>query len=321
MNVSGVKELLYKKSLKDTAKKSGKWLIGRLFLYLFLVVLGFVFLYPFLFMLTRSIMSYNDIVDVTVKWFPKEFSPENYALAYKTLDATRTGLNSLILTAACTFGHVISCSFIGYGLGRWNYKFTKLLFAFVVLSIIIPAQNLIIPRYIIYSSFEKLLGISIIDTYIPMIVPTYLGFGLNGGIFVFLYRQYYLRYPKAIEEAAFIDGAGSVKTFFAIALPTASSTTLVVTILSIVWHWNDYYEPSIFLTSPTKWLIPQVLPDMYRRILSEAPNQQTSINEAVIYHAGVVMAGTVISIIPLIIVYFIMQKRFMEGVERSGLVE
>ena len=306
---------------KSTLRKNGVWIVGRVVLYFFLIVLGFVFLYPFLFMLSRSIMSYNDIVDVTVKWFPKEIALQNYVLAFETLEVPLTGFNSLLVTVLCTVGHILSCAFIGYGLGRYNYRFTKLIFAFVVLSIIIPAQNLIIPRYIIYSSVEKLIGVGIIDSYLPMIVPTFFGFGLYGGLFIFLFRQYYLRFPKSIEEAAYMDGAGPITTFFRIALPTAGATILVCLVLSIVWHWNDYYEPSIFLTTPKKWLLPQVLPDMFARITASQTGDLTAAAEATKYHAGVVMAGTAISVFPLLVMYFFLQHWFMEGVERSGLVE
>lgn len=271
-------------------------------------MLGFVFLYPFLFMISRSLMSYNDIVDATVKWFPKVLSPGNYALAFQTLEVPLTGLNSLIVTLLCTLGHVVACAFIGYGLGRYSYGFTKWIFAFVVLSIIIPAQNLIIPRYIIYSSMEQLLNVKILDTYLPLIVP---------GLFRLRpqRRPVHLPVPPILPPLSKIHRgsgpyrrAGPVVTFFRIALPTAGSTILVCLVLSIVWHWNDYYEPSIFLTTPKKWLLPQVLPDMFARLTASSTGDLTASAEATKYHAGVVMAGTVISVLPLLILYFLLQR-------------
>ena len=169
MNWTDFKAYAARGTWKNTLRKNGLWLAGRAPLYFNLNVLGFVFLYQFLFMISRTLMSYNDIVDATVKWFPKVLSPGNYALAFQTLEVPLTGLNSLIVTLLCTLGHVVACAFIGYGLGRYSYGFTKWIFAFVVLSIIIPAQNLIIPRYIIYSSMEQLLNVKILDTYLPPI--------------------------------------------------------------------------------------------------------------------------------------------------------
>ena len=310
-----------KRNWRILLQKKAVQTLCRIALYFFLIILAFVFLYPFCFMISRSLMSYNDIVDATVNWFPKDVSPENYKLAFATLDAPITGLNSILVTALCTVGHILSCSLIGYGLGRYDFKFTKIIFALVVLSIVIPAQNLIIPRYILYSFLEKVADVQIINTYLPIIVPTFFGFGLYGGLFVFLFRQYYLGFPKSIEEAAFIDGAGPLTTFFRIILPTTGAAVLVCTVLSVVWHWNDFYEPSIFLTTPKKWLLPQVLPDMFLRMTSGQMSDYGAAEEATKYHAGVVMAGTVISIVLPIILYFLIQKRFVESVERSGLVE
>ena len=132
MNWTDFKAYAARGTWKNTLRKNGLWLAGRAALYFFLIVLGFVFLYPFLFMISRSLMSYNDIVDATVKWFPKVLSPGNYALAFQTLEVPLTGLNSLIVTLLCTLGHVVACAFIGYGLGRYSYGFTKWIFAFVV---------------------------------------------------------------------------------------------------------------------------------------------------------------------------------------------
>jgi len=323
MTYAKIKNWLISGNLKTRLKKTGLMLIVKVLLYFLLIIMGFVFLYPFMFMISRSLMSYNDITDVTVNWFPRELSPQNYLLAFETLEVPITGLNSLIVTLICTLGHILSCAFIGYGLGRYSNNLTKLIFAGVVLSIIIPAQNLIIPRYIIFSLVENSLGnINIINSYLPLIVPTFFGFGLYGGLFVFLFRQYYLRFPKSVVEAAYIDGAGPLRTFFRIALPMAGATTTVCIVLSVVWHWNDYYEPSIYLTTPQKWLLPQVLPDMYARITATQSSMDLSAaQEAVKYHVGVVMAGTTIVILPLLIMYIIVQRWFMEGVERSGLVE
>ena len=293
--------------------------------YFFLIVLGFVFLYPFLYMVAKSVMSYSDITDPTIKWFAKNPTVENYVLAYNMLDELRSGFNSLTVAAIATFGHLFSCSLIGYGLSRFEFRGKGIIFFGVILSIVIPAQNLIIPRYIIFSNVEQALGgnINLLDSYIPFLLPTFFGFGLFGGLYIFLFRQYFYRFPKTVEEAAAVDGAGPLRTFFSIVLPSAGSTIIVCLVLSIVWHWNDYYEPNIYLTSPTKWLLPQVLPDLYNRIQSVAQVAGEAMGSESLtkYHDGVVMAATAITTFPLLIMYAFLQRRFMAGVERSGLVE
>ncbi len=323
--VSKIMKTLKSDNLKARVKKDGGYVIARMFLYFFLIVLGFVFLYPFLYMLARSFMSYTDIMDPTIKWFAKDFTVKNYKYAYELLDVLLCGGNSLIVTIISTIGHLFSCALVGYGLSRFEFKGKGLIFFGVILSIIIPAQTVIIPRYIVFSSLEQALGgeITILNSYIPFVLPTFFGFGLFGGLFVFLFRQYFANFPKTIEEAAWVDGAGPVRTFFSIVFPSAGSTIVVCLVLSLVWHWNDYYEPNIYLTSPTKWLLPQVLPDLYKRIQSTvevATDVLEDKESRTKYHDGVVMAATTIATAPLLAMYLFLQRKFMEGVERSGIV-
>ena len=302
-------------------KRASISLLCKALLYAALTIIGFVFLYPFLYMIAQSVMSYEDIVDATVEWIPREFSFSNYSVAYSALSVSATLKNSIFLTAICTVGHLFVCSIIGYGFARFPYKGSNLIFGGVVLSMLIPIQTLIIPRYIFFSKLEVIFGLPMTEGYLPMILPCFLGFGLYGGLYIFLFRQFFIRMPKSLEEAAYIDGCGPLRAFFTIALPTAGPTITVSLVLSIVWHGNDYYEPSVFLVEPKQWLLPQVLPELYNRLMSTQVSDTSKINESILYHEGVVMAATVIALVPLMIVYLILQRRFMESIERSGLVE
>ena len=186
----------------------------------------------------------------------------------------------------------------------------------MILSFLIPVQTLIIPLYITYSNLGMLGG------YLPLIFPTFLGFGLKGGLF--LYRQYFIRIPKSLDEAASIDGCGPLRVFFRIALPSAGATTIVCVVLSLVWHWNDFYEPGIYISDFSQMLLPQILGSLYHLLNSMAadPNMAAASDGLkIMYHKGIVMAGTVMAIIPPFVVYLFLQKRFMEGIERTGLVE
>ncbi len=302
-------------------KRAGVAVFGKALLYAALLVIGFVFLYPFLYMIAQSVMSYEDIVDATVEWIPREFSFSNYSVAYSALSVDTTLINSIFLTTICTVGHLFICSIIGYGFARFPYKGSNIIFGGVILSMLVPIQTLIIPRYILFSKIEVLFGLTMTEGYLPMILPCFIGFGLYGGLYIFLFRQYFIRMPKSLEEAAYIDGCGPFKAFYTIALPTAGPTITVSLVLSIVWHWNDFYEPSVFLVEPKQWLLPQVLPELYNRLMSTQVSDTSKINESILYHEGVVMAATVIALVPLMIVYLILQRRFMESIERSGLVE
>lgn len=287
-----------------------------LFIYVMLILMAFVFLYPFMHMVINSFKSYNDIINVTVKWIPKNFTLKSYETAMAAMRFEHTLPNSLIVTVLATLGHVVSCSYIAYGFARYKFPLSGVFFAIVVLSILMPIQVIIIPMYITYSTF------GVIGTYIPLIVPCFFGFGLKGGLFVFLYRQYFLGIPKSLEEAASIDGCGPLKTFFKIALPSAGSTTIVCIVLSLVWHWNDFYEPGLYLKDFDDMLLPQIVASL-KTLIQSMQNQLADGNmdtaESTLYHEGVVMAGTCISLIPPMIAYLFLQRKFMEGIERSGL--
>ncbi len=294
----------------------------RVLVYLLLSGLAFIFLYPFLNMLMDSFKSYTDISNVNVKWIPRDPTLLNYRLAWEALNTVRTGLNSVFVCVVATAGHVFACSIVAYGFARFRFPLRGALFAIVILSILIPTQTIIVPAYITYSNLHML------DSFFPLLIPTFFGFGLRGGIFIFLFRQYFLKIPKSLEEAASIDGCGPVRVFFRVVLPTAGATLIVCVLLSLVWHWNDYYEPSIYLSGYDQFLLPQMLSMLSNQLanmqtdsVTQAASGLAGMNSQVLYHRGVVMAGTAICLAPPFVLYAVLQRRFMEGIERSGLVE
>ena len=305
-----------RENLLQTTKKTGAHLLIRFMLYLILCGLSFVFLYPFIFMLVTSFKSYDDIMNVTIKWIPREFSPGNWKIAFETLNVKTTFFNSLFVCSFCVLGHLLSCSFVAYGFTRFEFKGRGALFLVVVFSIIVPVQTISVPLYMLYSRLNW------VDSYLPLIVPTFLGMGLQGGLIIFIFRQFYVRLPKSLEEAAYIDGCNEYTTFFRIILPTASPTILVSFVLSMVWHWNDYFEPGIYISQEKRFLMPQLLPSMYSFFenLMKATSQQ-DLELATRYHEGVVIAGTAICILPLLIMYISVQHKFMESIGRTGIVE
>lgn len=302
--------------LKDIEYSS---ILFKAIVYLLLTGLAFVFLYPFMSMLIDSFKSYSDITNNTVKWIPRDPTVGNYSLAFRALDVMGTSLNTVFVTVFATIGHVVSCTLIAYGFARFDFPFKSLLFGIVILSILVPTQTIIIPSYITWSSFK------LNDTFFPLVFPTFFGFGLRGGIFIFLFWQFFLKIPRSLEEAALIDGCGRFKTFVKVVFPSTGATLIVCILLSIVWHYNDAYEPNIYLHSRDKFMLPQML-SMLSGMLAQMQNDiagkfsDTMTNDIqVMYHRGVVMAATTICLSPLFIVYVALQRKFIAGVERSGL--
>lgn len=312
MNKAAIKDRRLFARLKSRMQQGGLY---NILVYIILIDLAFVFLYPFIYMLVTSLKSYNDITDITVKWYPRELSPQNWKTAFETLNFSRTFFNSLFVSLLSTLGHLLSCSFVAYGFARYRFPLKKLMFFGVLLTIVVPVQSIIIPQYRLYVQ----LGI---EGYWALILPTFLGFGLRGGLFIFLFRQFFLRLPTALEEAAEIDGTNPFGTFLRIILPSSGPIMLVCFVLSMVWHWNDYYEPSLYLTNSDQWLLPQALPAMYNLIkeMSQTTSSDT-VALRLMYHDGVVMAGTAIAVLPLLVLYLCVQNKFVESIDRTGIVE
>lgn len=296
-----------------------KKILVRVVMYLLIMGLAFVFLYPFLYMISTSLMSNADLNSSSVNWLPTEIKFQNFTLALDLMKIKQYALNSLFVTVISTVGHVIACSFVGYGFARYNFPLKKVLFACVILAFIVPTQTIIIPLYLTYSNMFWL------NTYLPLLVPCFLGFGLKGALYVFLFRQFFLTVPRSLEEAARIDGCGFLMTFWRIVFPLARATVVVAMVLSVVWHWNDHYEPGIYVTDPGKAFLPPRL----KQIIAAAnalPEQQQEMLHSLGLEDGedtlndaVVMAGSLIISAPVLVFFAFAQRQFMEGIERTGI--
>lgn len=303
------------KNLPQKIKKRSTNLAVNLFKYLLLISMAFVFILPFLFMIVTSVKSPYDLADVTISWIPSQLFFKNFVIAFDGLNYVTGVKNSLIVTLLATAGHVISCAMAGYGLARYKFKGRGFFMLFLILTIIVPAQVIITPSYIIFAKMK------LINNFLSIVLPTYLGLGLRGGVFIFIFRQFYTGVPAELEEAARVDGCGPVRTFLHIILPISQPPVLVTVILSIVWHWNDSYESVLYMTRPENKLIVSSLPNLYAQISKMATSaSESSGGTETVYTVGVVMAATLLVILPVLLVFFILQRKFMQGIERSGIV-
>jgi len=288
--------------------------IIRLFLHIFLIVVAFVFLYPFLYMMITSVKSESDLRNLSVVWIPTQLHWKNYVTAAAYLDIPVHLKNSLMITIFSTIGHILSASFIAYGLARFKFRGRTLMFCIVIFSIIVPPQLVLLPQYMMYSSM------GMINTYFPIVLPTFFGYGLRGGLYIFLFRQAYLGMPTEIEDAAQVDGYGYLSIYWRIALPMMRPSIVVSCLVSIVWHWNDYFEPSVYLLQIHRLPLPSMLVTVFngtRDVMDAILNDKLDM----LVTDGVVMAAIVICILPVLLVFTFIQRGFVEGVERSGLVE
>lgn len=311
----------YTRVLKRTfaSKDRFRTAILRLFLYVLLIGLAFVFVYPFIYMVVTSLKSHSDLSNLAVKWIPTELKFENYYIAYDILDFVRYFKNSLFVTVITTIGHILACSFVGYGFARYDFPGKNILFGLVILAFIVPVQTIIVPLYLTYSGFGWL------NTYMPLIVPTFFGFGLNGALFIFLFRQFYLTIPRDLENAALIDGCGAFQTYWRIIFPIARATIVVAIVLSIVWHWNDHFEPSLYISRSKLGFLPPRL-NSITAVVNAPPDQLFELLANLGLEGGentlnnaVVMAGTTLVAAPVLAFFAFAQRQFIQGIERTGI--
>lgn len=316
--------LMFKHKMKDkdTAGKYFRKVVINLILtvikYVLIASIAFVFLYPFLYMLITAMKSPNDLADPTVTWVPTYICSDNFYQASRALSYGTTVFNSLFVTIVCTVGHLLSAALAGYGLTRYNFKLRGFMLVVLVLTIIVPPQVTSIPTYITYSKLG-IMGLKDYLAYLPIIIPSFFGAGLKGGIYIFIFRQFYMGVPTELEEAARVDGCGPFSTFTRIILPMSKAPFLVNIVLSIVWHWTDTYQSVLYIREKSRQLVIARLPMLFETLQKE-PETEQEVVIANLYNEGVVMAATFMVVLPVLIIYFLLQNQFTQGVERSGIV-
>ncbi|HOJ09403.1 MAG TPA: carbohydrate ABC transporter permease [Clostridiales bacterium] len=289
--------------------------LPRVILYTFLLAISFIFIYPFLYMIVTSLKSNEDLNNFIVVWIPRTLHFNNYLLAAKLMNFSVTFKNSAITTALATIGQLISCSMAGYGMARFKFPGKRLAFFIVILALIVPAQAIIVPQYLLYSKLGWL------NTYFPLTVPAFLGFGFKGALYIFIFRQFYLGLPKELEEAAGVDGCGFLRTYIKIVFPIARSAYMVVLVLALVWHWSNYFEPAIFVSRTNLRMLSSGINNIADtlRLPPETLVSMYNISDENTLNTAVLMAGTFIVVLPILIMFGILQKQFIQGIERTGL--
>ena len=310
----------------STIRKIGKRFSMKFLIYLVLWSLGFVFVYPVLYMLSTSVMGTRDIISPYVVLIPFEFNFYNYYLASIAVHFTDGLVSSLILGLGGAIGQTVSCAIIGYGFGRYKFPGRNVMFILLLFAFIVPPDVIMIPLYIQFANYRW------IGTFLPFIVPSFLGQGLKGAIFIIIYRQFFSSLPWELEDSARIDGLNGFQIFIRIMLPLSKAAIIVVFVFSFVWNWNDYYVPSIFLPpqlAPLSVRLSRLWTDIREYLAvkddtgalikdwSRNPYLKAISNR----NEALGMAACVLVIFIPFVVYVILQRFFTESIERTGLVE
>lgn len=300
--------------------------IYALFRAFLLIGLSYIVLYPVFKMLSNA-FSEDYVKSATSIWIPDNVGMNNFGYAMKLLKYWESFWVSVQVSLGSAILQVISAALAGYGFARFKFKGRGALFALVILTMIVPPQTYLISMFMTYRKFDlfgilKLVSLisgrdatwNLIGTPWTMWIPAILGVGLRGGLFIYIFRQFFRGMSKELEEAAYIDGCGPFMTFLKIMVPNALSSGLVVFLFSLVWHWNDYFTTSMMFTAPNK---PRPL--TLTLMTEYSTIGITLFGDGDVNSTYILNAACGLVILPLLLVFAVAQRFFIESMDKVGI--
>jgi multiple sugar transport system permease protein len=270
--------------------------IGRVLRHVLMLAFVAIALYPILWMIVSSLRP-DGFIFGNPSLILDTFAVENYTEGWDALGAPFSTylLNSAIIVLGAIIGNVLTCSMAAYAFARLKFRLRTPAFVLMLLMLMIPVHVVIVPQYVIWAQLD------LINSFLPLIVPKFLA---TDAFFVFLMVQFIRGLPRELDEAARIDGAGHVRTFFQILLPLMVPALATTAIFTFIWTWNDFFSQLIYLTDPDLYTVPVAL-----RAFLDAQGQSSF---------GSMFAMSVVSIVPLILVFAFGQKYLIRGIATTG---
>ena len=282
-------------SVPKSHKSPSGWKIARTVLEYTVIAFGaFLILLPFIWMFLSSFKLNAEIFVYPPRWLPTEWRWQNYLRVLDAMPFSTFTFNSLKISTLCVIGQLLSCSLAAFAFARLKFPGRDVMFTVWLACLMIPTQVLIIPLYAIYNAFGWT------DTHLPLILPNFFG----GAFGTFLLRQFFMTVPKDFDDAATIDGATKLQIFWHIYLPMAKPALATLAVFVFMANWNDLLGPIIYLTSYEKMTLSVGLAFFKGQYMTDWP---------------LLMAGALISIVPITLVYLFAQRYFVKGVVLSGV--
>jgi multiple sugar transport system permease protein len=266
---------------------------NRAMLYVLLTAASLVMMFPFLWMLSSSFKPDAEIFRFPIQWIPENLSPQNYLRVWKNINYGRLMFNTLFLTGMITLLQIVTCTLAGYAFAKIPFPESRIVFLCYLATLMVPFQVVMIPQFVIVRLLHLMnshWAIIFIQAFSP--------FG------VFMMRQFFLNIPMELSEAARIDGLSDFGIYHRIILPLSKPAIAALAIFTSVAVWNDFLTPLIYLNSVSKWTIQLGLRSMFAEYTADY---------------GGVMAGAVMSILPVFLVFVLLQRFFIEGIAMSGI--
>lgn len=289
-----------------------------------LIAIGYTILSPLFQVLSNSLKSGEDFLSTSVVWIPSKLYFKNYLDAVNVMGYWKAMWNTLLVPVCSAIFQIVSCGVVAYGFARFKFPERKILYVLLLVTILVPVRITMLPSFVSYRYFDffgitslignligKDLSINLINTPFTFYLPAIFGVGYQSGILIMIYMQFLKGIPKELEEAAWIDGAGPIKTFIRIIVPSSSVAITTVSILSIIWFWNESYLTSLYFNDnyPLSVALTTI-----ESLISLNGNGEISSS------MGVKMAACMLFMLPVLIFYMIMQKKFIKSIDSVGIV-
>jgi multiple sugar transport system permease protein len=267
---------------------------GLVLTYCLLVAGGVLISLPFAWMVSSSLKPSEDVFAFPPQWMPRTVRWANYYEAMTIMPFHLFIRNTVFITAAGIVGTVLSCSFVAFGFAFLRFPLRNALFVTMLATMMIPAQVTLVPTFKLFS------WLGWIDSYKVFIVPAFLG----SPFFVFLFRQFYLTLPRELFDAAKVDGCGSFRSYWALALPLCKPVSITAAIFTFMGSWNDFMGPLVFLTSEDKFTLALGLAAFRGQYYSSW---------------NLLMAASIVAVLPCVVLYFVGQRYFVTGIITTGI--
>jgi multiple sugar transport system permease protein len=267
--------------------------------HLFIIVLGLAMIYPIVWMIVSSFKP-NNMIFSDPGLIPKAVTIKNYISGWKGYAGTSFGrffANSLLMCAVAVVGNLIACTMAAYAFARLKFAGRGFWFAVMMITLMLPGHVTIVPRYILFNTFGW------VGSYLPIIVPKFLA---TDAFFVFLLVQFIRSLPKELDEAAIIDGCGKFGVFFRIIVPLATPALVTTALFTFLWTWDDFFNHLLYLTRPEIFTVSRAL----RTFVGDA---------GAVSNWGATLAMSTLSLIPPFILFFSLQKYFVQGITTTGI--
>ena len=323
----------------------------KVFRFIFLLGIAYVVLYPFFTKVAGSFMAPEDFRDATVRLIPKNWSVDIYEGIWTELNYMEAFTNTLLLSLACALLQTFTCCLIAYGVAKYKFKGNGLIFMLIMLTMIVPHKTLMSSMALKFTYFDVFgiisflsggasvgiegidnilsqihilnspAGIKLIDTIWPLILLSVTGLAFKNGLYIFMLRQFFRGIPDSLEESAYIDGSGDLRTFIQIIIPMSVPMMITVFLFAFCWQWTDSFYINLFFSNLRK--APTTLSALLREeVFNNVINGMRVAElktDAALYTTAIRNTLGIMIILPLVVLYSFMQRYLVEGIERSGL--